>query len=278
MNARKLRLQVMLLSRVVFRSVLLGLGLAAAPLAAFAQSTDAPAQSNIASVTVAKVAEAEVVGRIPVSGTLVPRDEILVYPQVNGYTIDELRVDIGDSVAKGDILAVLNARTLEAQLAQSQAELARAKANTSQAQSQITSAEATATQAESVLERTRQLQRNGATTQAALDQAIATAQSAAASLASAQDGLLVARAQEQTAQAQLDIAQLGLEHATLRAPVAGLISARNGQIGAIAASAGEPIYRIIAGGIIEVEAEVIETALGGLQVGDTADLTIAPFF
>jgi len=85
----------------------------------------------------------------------------------------------------------------------------------------------------------------------------------------------VAQAQVQQAQAQLEVAQLDLDHATLRAPVAGVISARNGQLGAIAASGGEPIFRMIRDGEVEVEAEVIETALGQVKVGDPVELDIA---
>ncbi|SMY09419.1 efflux RND transporter periplasmic adaptor subunit [Flavimaricola marinus] len=242
---------------------------------ALAQEQAAATGPTIASVTVASAVEAQVIAQVPVSGTLVPRDEVLIYPQVNGYTIEELGVDVGDQVEAGDVLATLNADTLTAQLAQAQAEYARAEASVRQAQSQITSANASATRTASALNRAERLQEAGTTTQATLDQALADAQTAEAAVASAQDGLAVAQAQLQQAQAQLDIAELNLERATLRAPVDGLISARNGQIGAIAASGGEPIFRIISGGVVEMEADVIETALGQITVGDSAQLSVA---
>ncbi len=246
--------------------------LAAAPLAN-AQTTE-PA-STIASVTVATVERAEMIGQVPIYGTLVPREEILVYPLVNGSTIETLLVDIGDTTAAGDVLAVLDDSTLTAQLAQARAEFARAQAGVSQARSQITSGEANATQAAATLQRAQALRESGTTTQATLDQALAADQTASANLASAHDGLLVSQAQVQQAQAQLDIAMLNLDRATLRAPASGLVSARNGQVGAIAASGGEPIFRLIRDGLIEVEAEVIETALGDISVGDVAQLDIA---
>jgi HlyD family secretion protein len=215
------------------------------------------------------------VGQVAISGTLMPKEEVLVFPQVNGSTIDALLVDVGDTVTAGQVLARLNDRTLTAQLAQARAELARASATVSQARNQITSALAGETQAATALERSAALRRNGTVTQAALDQAIANEQTAASAVASARDGLAVAEAQQQQAQASLDIARLNLERATLRALADGLVSARNGQIGAIAASGGEPIYRIIRDGQIEVEADVIETALGTISVGDPARLRIA---
>lgn len=251
----------------------------AATLAGPVRADEAPAAerpvATSASVTVAYVTRADMVGQVSVSGTLVAREEVLVYPLVNGSTIQTLMADIGDTVVAGDILATLDDSTLSAQMAQAQAEYARAAASVSQARSQITSAEANATQAGSTLQRAEALRESGTSTQAAVDQAIAAEQTARAGVASAQDGLLVAQAQVQQAQAQLDIATLNLNRATLRAPAGGLISARNGQVGAIAASGGEPIFRLIRDGLIEVEAEVIETALGDISVGDTARLNIA---
>ena len=247
------------------------------PTGGLAESVDLALQQDatLASVTVTPVVQSEMIGRVAVSGTLVPRQEVLIYPQVNGSTIDSLEVDIGDIVNAGDILATLNASTLTAELAQAEAELARADASVSQAQSQITSATASATRTTAALDRAQRLRDAGTTAQATLDQALADSQTADAAVASARDGLAVARAQRQQSQAQLDIAKLNLDRTTLRAPVAGLISARNGQIGAIAASGGEPIFRIIKDGVVEAEAEVIETALGQITAGDKADLSIA---
>lgn len=249
---------------------------AASALPVIAQApVEAAPSVHLATVTVAEVSTREVIGRVPVSGTLLPRDEVLIYPQVNGYTIESLNVDIGAQIEKGDVLATLNNRTLTAQQAQAQAEHARAEAAISQAGSQITSAAAGAEQANSALNRTQALFEAGSATQSNLDQAIAAARTSDAGLASAKDGLLVAEAQLKQAQAQLDIAVLNLDHATLRSPVTGLVSVRSGQIGAIASSGGDPIFRIITGGVLEIEAEVVETALGDISIGDTAQLTIA---
>ena len=229
---------------------------------------------RVPSVTVATATQAEVVNRVSISGTLEPYREVLVHPLVTGFPIEALMVDVGAEVAKGDTLAQLNVDTLNAQLSQAKAEFARAEAGVRQAQSQITSAKASAAQARSVLERNQQLDRSGNVTQAALDQAVANSQTADAAVASAEDGLEVARAQVLQAQAQLDIAQLDLDHATIKAPTAGIISARNAQVGAIANNSAEPLFRMIQDGVIEVQADVIETELAQISVGDPAQLEI----
>ncbi len=245
--------------------------LAVTAQAGLAQDADL---KRVPSVTVATATVTEVVNRIPISGTLEPYREVLVYPQVTGYPIEELMVDIGAKVAKGDTLAQLNTDTLKAQLSQANAEFVRAQAGVRQAQSQITSTKASAAQARSVLERTQQLDRSGNVTQAALDQAVANSQTADAAAASAEDGLEVAKAQVLQAQAQLDIAQLNLDHATIKAPTAGIISARNAQVGAIATSGADPLFRMIQDGVIEVKADVVETALAQIGIGDPAQVDI----
>jgi HlyD family secretion protein len=239
--------------------------------ALWAQEAD---MQRVPSVTVAAATKAEVVNRVSISGTLEPYREVLVHPLVTGFPIEALMVDVGAEVAKGDTLAQLNVDTLNAQLSQAKAEFARAEAGVRQAQSQITSAKASAAQARSVLERNQQLDRSGNVTQAALDQAVANSQTADAAVASAEDGLEVARAQVLQAQAQLDIAQLDLDHATIKAPTAGIISARNAQVGAIASNSAEPLFRMIQDGVIEVQADVIETELAQISVGDPAQLEI----
>jgi HlyD family secretion protein len=244
---------------------------AAAAQGVLAQEADL---KRVPSVTVATATRTEVVNRVPISGTLEPYREVLVYPQVTGYPIEELMVEIGAQVAKGDTLAELNTDTLKAQLSQANAEYARAQAAVRQAQSQITSTKASAAQARSVLDRTQQLDQSGNVTQAAVDQAMANSQTADASAASAEDGLEVAKAQVLQAQAQLDIAQLNLDYATITAPTAGIISDRNAQVGAIASSGADPLFRMIQDGVIEVKAEVVETALAQIAIGDPAQVEI----
>ncbi len=226
-------------------------------------------------VTVAPVTLAEIVGRAPVSGTTVPRREILIYPRVSGYSVETVEVDIGDTVAAGEILATLDDSRLAAQLAQAEAEFTRAKAGERQARSQIASAEAALAQAEAAQARSDRLRARDNISQASADQATADAEMARAALDSATSGLAIAEAQTRRTAAELDVARLNLDNAKIRAPWDGVVSARTARVGAISASGGEPLFTIIANGEIEVEAEVIETTLGRIEPGDETELMIA---
>jgi HlyD family secretion protein len=234
-----------------------------------------PASIKGPSVTVAVAERSEVVGRISISGTLVPREEVLVNPQINGYVIETINVDVGDQIHAGMLLATLNDSSLAANLTQAEAELLRMTAAVRQAQSQIDSAKAGMVEAESALDRTQKLASSGNISRATLEQARAAALSARAGVASAEDGLEVARAQVVQATSQRDLAAINLSRSQIEAKVGGIISARNAQLGAIATAGPDPMFRIIRDGEIELEAEVIETALGAVKQDDRADVVIA---
>ena len=226
-------------------------------------------------VTVAPATRTEMHARVPVSGTIVARQEVQVYPEVAGHEIVEILVEAGDEVAQGQVLARLSTDTLTAQLEQARAEYQRAETGVSQAQSTIDSAAATLTQAQSVLQRVRQLREGGTAPQSALDDAIAAEASARAQADSAADGLAVARAALAQAEAAQRIAQLNLDRAAIKAPRAGVVISRTARLGAMAGSGGDPLFTILADGEVELSAEVIETALPRLEVGDPADISVA---
>ncbi|WP_207100980.1 biotin/lipoyl-binding protein, partial [Paracoccus shandongensis] len=169
----------------------------ALPLAAGANepATASEAPARVApSVTVEPAVRAEVQARVPVSGTIVARSEVQVFPQVSGYEITEILAEAGDSVAKGQVLARLSTETLSALLEQARAEYLRAEAGVGQAQSTIDSAQASLTQARTTLQRVQRLREAGTASQSALDDAVAAEANARAQAASAADGLAVARA------------------------------------------------------------------------------------
>ena len=244
----------------------LALMLAAAP---------ALAQDAAPAVTIATATMQSLMQVVPVSGSLVARNEVLVFPHSGGYAITNLGAEVGDPVVAGQTLALLDDRTLRLRVTQAEAALANARAGLRQTGSQVDATEAQLRQANQVLDRVRALRASGTATQSALDEAEAAQLSAQAAAQSAADGVLAAQAALAQGQASLDVAQLDLANTRIATPVSGVVSARNGQIGAISSIAGEPIYRIIEDGTVEAVAEVIETELVLLHPGDRAELLIA---
>lgn len=226
-------------------------GLALPAVAQDSTNPDAASESaverSVPSVTVAPAEMAEVQARVPVVGSLIARQEVQVYSQLSGLEITEILVEAGDSVEKGQVLARLSTDTLAAQLAQADAGYQQA--------------EAAMKQAATALERVERLRSSNNASQATLDDAIAAE-------ANAQAGLAQADAARQ-------IARLDLERAEIVAPVSGLVVERNAILGALAGGSAGPLFKLLADGEIEMSAEVIETALQGLSVGDPAEVNVA---
>ncbi len=235
----------------------------------------AVAARGIPAVTVATAERTGVQARVPVSGTLVARQQVQIFPQVSGHDITEILVEAGDTVGQGQVLARLSTEMLGAQMAQAEAEYQRAEAAVGQARSNIDSGAAALTQAQTTLERARRLRQSGSGSQAALDDAVAAEANARAQAASAADGLAVAQAQLAQADAARRIARLNLDRAEIVAPVGGLVVTRNAELGALAGGSADPLFTLIADGAIEMEAEVIETALLRLNADDPAEIAVA---
>jgi RND family efflux transporter MFP subunit len=210
-----------------------------------------------------------------VTGTLVAREEILVGPEIEGLRVVEVLADEGDVVKKGQPLARLVVDTLEAQLAQNNASQARATAAIAQARSTIAQAEARLKEAKNALERGRPLRQSGYLSESTLDTREQAATTAAAQLQAARDGLTVAEAELAQIKAQRRELDWRRARTDIMAPADGIVSRRNARIGAMASAAGEPMFRIIAKGEIELDAEVPEARLGRLKLGQTASIEVA---
>jgi HlyD family secretion protein len=226
-------------------------------------------------VTVTRVVQQDFVETVMVTGTLVPRDEILVAPEIDGFRVLELRVDEGDTVRKGDVLATLVPTTLEAQVAQSDASLARGDAAIARAQSAITESEARLKEAEAALKRAAPLTKSGYLSESTFDQRDAAAKAARAQLVSAQDGLKLAVAEKQQVEAQRRELDWRLGNTEVKSPADGIVSRRTARVGGLALSAGEPMFHIVARGEIELDAEVPEAPLAKVKPGQKADIEVA---
>jgi RND family efflux transporter MFP subunit len=245
-----------------------------AALGPAAAEQPAPQPSLAPAITVARAQEREIVERAVVTGTLVPREEILVAPEIEGLRITEVLVEEGNTVRQGQVLARLSSDLLETQLAQNAAGIARAEAGIAQAQNQIVQAEAAQVEAAQALERARALMRGGNTTEAQLEQRISTARVSEGRLAAAREGLRMAEAEKRTTEAQRKELQVRLARTDIKAPEGGVVSRKTARVGATATASGEPLFRIIARGEIELEGEVTETQLVRLRDSAPAEIAV----
>lgn len=224
----------------------LGLGLLTAgmvlqrgPLAADAPATAAPKPALTVSVVPVQTRDFGL--GLTANGNVAAWQEASVGSEASGLRLAEVLVNVGDRVQAGQPLARFAAETVQADLAQARAALAEAQA---------TAQEATAN-----AERARGVQASGALSAQQIGQFL----SAEAS----------ARARVDLAQAQLQQQQLRLKHTEVRAPDAGVISARSATVGAVL-PAGTELFRLVRQSRLEWRAEVTGTELLRLQPGATA--------
>ena len=232
---------------------------------------EAPAPS-LPAITVSAVTPQTLTDRIIASGLVAAVEEVQVAPLVEGQPLDQLLVDVGDTVTEGQVLAVLSKTTLELQKTEAVASLAAARSTIAQAEAQKVEAEAAAAEAARVVDRTTKLRESGTAPQATWDTANANATAANARVTVATQGLESARAQLALAEARLENVDLMLNRTEVKAPVAGKIVARNAKIGAIATAAGQPMFVIIRDGALELRADVAEIDLLRLAPGQKAHL------
>jgi RND family efflux transporter MFP subunit len=186
----------------------------------------------------------------------------------------ELLADEGDKVKKGQVLARLVAEQIEAQLAQNDANLARATAAIAQAKSQIAQAEAQAKEAEAQLERAEPLKKSGFLSGSTYDQRESAARTTAAQLVAAREGLAAAEADKAQVEAQRRELMWRRNNTDVTSPEDGVISRRTARIGGLASAVGEPLFRIIENGEIELDAEIVETELKNVKIGQKVIVTV----
>lgn len=248
--------------------------LAAAPLRAESAAPAPEATPEaLPAISVAPASLHPLTDRIIASGLIGAVEEVQIAPQVEGQPIEALLVDVGDTVSQGQVLATLSKSSLELSLAQVNAAHAAAGATVAQAEAQLVEAEASAAEAARVSQRTAKLKEQGSASQAAADSASAAAIAATARVTVARQSREAAFAQLALQDAQLANIELQLARTEVRAPVAGLITARNATLGAIATAAGKPMFVMERDGALELRADIAEADLPRIREGAAAKLT-----
>ena len=97
---------------------------------------------------------------------------------------------------------------------------------------------------------------------------------AEAQFAAANNALSVAEADRKARDAERQELEVRIGRTEVTAPVAGLVSRRSAKLGATASSAGEPLFRIIVDGAVDLEADAPEQSLTRFAVGMPASIRL----
>lgn len=260
-----------------WRAVLLGLGagilltllgtriLGGQEAAPDAEETPPPTQAS-QTVTVAAVAPASVADTLAVNGTVQAVDLLSISPQASGLQIQQLLVREGDAVAAGQVLAILDDATLQADLRQAQAQLSVSQAQVTQREASLAQAQANLAEAQQNLERLRTLAAQGAISQQELTRQQTQTTTAQQSVGLARAEVESAEAGVRSQQAVIDRLQTQLGQTSVRSPVAGIVAERQANVGDVA-SPGSPIVTLIQNNQLRLVAEVPQTQLDRVAIG-----------
>src|SRR5438034_6748376 len=81
----------------------------------------APARASVMTVTAAPLERSELARKIAMNGSVYAWQDVIIAPEVGGYRVAQVLVDVGDHVKAGQKLVALSTSLLEAEVATKQA-------------------------------------------------------------------------------------------------------------------------------------------------------------
>jgi HlyD family secretion protein len=231
---------------------LAGSVLAALLLAAPAWPADEKKPGNAATaraaltVTLVQPQSAQLTSSINANGSIAAWQEAIVGSEAVGLRLAEVRVNVGDAVRRGQVLATFAAETLAQDMAQARAALAEAEAALAEASANA--------------RRARELQGSGALSAQQISQYLSAESTAQARL--------------QGQRASVLTQELRLRQAQVLAPDNGIVSRRDATLGAVPPP-GQELFRLIRQGRLEWRAEVAAPDLVRVKPGMPVTVTPA---
>lgn len=250
-------------------------------------------------VEVVPVRQGPIAKEIKFTGSIEAATEVQVYPKITAK-IEEMRVDAGDSVNKGDVIVRLESDELQAQAAQAEAALDVAQARwrqievgtraeeLAQAEDLVAQARARVTDAKNNYQRMKALYQRGTVAKREFETAELSYTLAKAELNSARErlGMLregatreerqAVRAQVNQAKAALELARIRLSYARVTSPIDGTVSERFLDPGNLAVPA-RPLVRIVQMDPVKVFVYFPEDLIEYMAPGIGAQLTVAAY-
>ncbi len=202
---------------------------------------------------------------ISATGTLSAISTVTVGSQISGL-VTEVRVDFNSPVKQGEVLAVIDPSTYQAQMAQGAAQISSAQAQLAQAQASLRNATLD-------FQRKGDLGRQQLVSRSEVDLARSALDQARAQVNSAQ-----AQIRQQTASTQTT--RVNLQRTVIRSPVDGVVLTRTIEPGqTVAASLQAPELFKIAEDLskMKIELAVDESDIGQVKVGQVVSFTADAF-
>jgi HlyD family secretion protein len=213
-------------------------------------------------VNTSPITKGDIIDTVGATGTVQAVTTVQVGSQVSG-NISWLGADFNSIVHQGQVIAKLDPSLFQAQVEQARANLVKSKADVERNKVGLTDAQQKYTRA-------KELATRNLIPQSDLDAAKIAVDSAQAALQSSQ-------ATVEQAQATLSQSQVNLEHCVITAPIDGIVTSRNVDIGqTVAASFQSPTLFIIAADLtkMQVNANIDEADVGRIRPGQAVTFRV----
>ena len=212
------------------------------------------------------------------SASLTPVREITLSFRVAGfvesiYGGESRRLESGDLIQKGTILAALRPKDYEIQIQQAKGQLDAARKNVEVAGGQIAEAGAAYTKADAAWKRASTLYEARALTAPDFEAAKAQRDIASAQVTSAHSAVEAASAQEQAAAAALSSVELAKDDTVLTAPYTARLLQRSIETGALV-SPGQPAFTLADTSAVKAVFGVPDSSVIGLKRSGSVPLSV----
>jgi HlyD family secretion protein len=227
-------------------------------------------------VQTAPLSRGDIVDTVGATGTLQAVTTVQVGSQVSG-NIQWLGADFNSIVKKGQVIARLDPSLFEAQLQQQRANLTQARANLTKANSDLDQRRVQLLDAQQKYDRAVSLAKQELLPQSELDAAKTAVDSARAAVASQQATVTQAQAGVTQSEASVNQSSVNREHTVIEAPIDGIVTQRNVDVGqTVAASMQAPVLFIIAADLAEmqVNANIDEADVGRIRPGQNVTFRV----
>ncbi len=228
-------------------------------------------------VAIDKVAKRSLIETVTASGKINPHTEVKLSSEVSGEVI-QLNVKEGDSVKRGQLLAVVNPSIYEAVVTQADASVNQFRANLASSKATAIQAQAAQDNAQRNFDRNKQLHDGKVISDAEFEAAKLQLDQAQANFQMATEQVNAASFSVKSAEAQMKQAQDNLLKTKIYAPISGTISLVNVKLGervvGTAQMAGTEIIRIADLENMQAEVDVNENDVLRISLGDTADIEV----
>lgn len=224
-------------------------------------------------VSTEKVSLKDITEIVTASGKVYPEIELKISPDISGEIV-QLTVKEGDSVSKGQLLAMVYADIYATQRDQAAAGVNQQLAQVENASASLAAVKARMEQADRQYQRQKQLYQEKVISKLEFEQAENTYQTTKADYNAALQIIKSGKAGVESARASLNRANKDLGRTSIMAPMNGIVSMLNVKKGERVVGnsmmAGTEIMRIADMRIIEVRVDVGENDIPKVNIGDTA--------